>query len=124
MTTWGRKRAHLIMESVMQLFKPEDIMKTYPSTDNNLEAFHSTFAHAVPRTALPLFLAVSMTYHFTENCRSHAESMLEGDRKANRKRGSQHDRKRLPKDFHADEWVQRPPENANALRPRKKPRRR
>jgi ribosomal protein L44E len=121
-TAWWKKRAHLIIEADMGLAKPDEIMQTYPTTDNNLEAFHATFAHAVPRSDLPLFLGVSMAYHFTENCRSHAKMMAEGYRKANRKRGSQHNRRRLPKALQVDEWIERPPESGRALRPRKQPR--
>jgi hypothetical protein len=100
--------------------KPEDIMKTYPSTDNNLEAYHSTFHHAVPRKAMPLFLGVSIAYHVAENCRVHAESITEGTRKPGRKRGPQHDNTRICKDLQADEWLEKPPEKAKSLQPQRK----
>ena len=115
---WWKKRAHLIIEGNMALVKPQEIMESKPPTDNNLEAFHSTWYHVIPRTHMPLFLGVALSYHFAENCRAHAEGIAAGDRKANRQRGSQHDRKRLPKALKADEWVQRPPENARSLRTR------
>ena len=107
------------MEADMGLAKPADIMQTYPSTDHKLEDYHWTFSHAVPRSDLPLFLGVPMAYHFTENCRVHAEGMLEGDRKEKRKRGSQHERRRLPKDLRSDEWTERRPESARSFQAKK-----
>jgi hypothetical protein len=115
-TKWWKKRAHLIIESDMTNAKFEDFMKTFPTTNNNLEAFHATFGFAVPSSRLPMFLAVSMTYHFASNCKLHAESILDGSRKKKRKRGSQHSRSKLPRDLRADEWVERPPEKARALK--------
>ena len=100
--------------------KPDDIMASYPTTNNTIESFHSTFKHAVPRQTLPLYIAVSMTYHYAQNCQIHAESIQEGTRKQNRKRGSQHERKKLPIALRKDEWLERPPESAKALEPKKK----
>ena len=45
-TKWWRKRAHLIMEADMSLHKPEDIMASYPTTDNNLS--RSTLTSDMP----------------------------------------------------------------------------
>ena len=86
-TKWWRKRAHLIMEADMSLHKPEDIMASYPTTDNNLESFHAHFRHAMPRRHLPLYLGVSMTYHYAEKCKTDSKAMQEGTRKQNRERG-------------------------------------
>jgi hypothetical protein len=119
-TKWWRKRAHLIMEADMSLHKPEDIMASYPTTDNNLESFHAHFGHAMPRRHLPLYLGVSMTYHYAEKCKTDAKAMQEGTRKQNRERGPQHSRKRLPIALRKDEWVERAPENARSLRANKK----
>ena len=105
------------MVSNMSLVKPPDVMATYPTTDNNLEAFHSKFEAAVPRSSLPLFLGVAMAYHFVENCRNHAKMIESGYRKPNRKRGAQHNKKRGAKDdLQKDEWIKPPPEKARALR--------
>ena len=71
----------------MSLTKSEDIMKSYPTTNNNIESFHAHFKHAVPRQHLPLFLAVRMAYHFAKNCEIHANGIQDGTRKPNRKRG-------------------------------------
>ena len=46
---WWKKRAHLFVKSAMSLLKPADIMKSYPSTDNNMEAHHATVYRLVPR---------------------------------------------------------------------------
>ena len=119
-TKWWRKRAHLIMEADMSLTKSEDIMKSYPTTNNNIESFHAHFKHAVPRQHLPLFLAVRMAYHFAKNCEIHAKGIKDGTRKPNRKRGgpgSQHERRKLPIAYRTDEWPEgRPPENSKALK--------
>ncbi len=45
-----------------------NIMKSYPTTNNNIESFHAHFKHAVLRQHLPLFRAVRMAYHFAKNC--------------------------------------------------------
>ena len=108
------------MEADMSLHKPEDIMASYPTTDNNLESFHAHFGHAMPRRHLPLYLGVSMTYHYAEKCKTDAKAMQEGTRKQNRERGPQHSRKRLPMALRKDEWVERAPENARSLRANKK----
>ena len=63
-TTWWKARAHLIIESAMKQAKPEAIMKLYPTTNNSIESFHSTFAHAAPRQHGPLYPGVPMAYHF------------------------------------------------------------
>ena len=100
----------------MGLHKPEDIMASYPTANNNIESFHSHFKHTLPRQHLPLYQAVSMTYHFVKNIETHAQAIKDGTRKQNRKRGSQHERSRLPIDLSRDEWVERAPENAKALK--------
>ena len=60
---WLKKRAHLVIEAEMKVAKPEDIMLSNPSTDNNLESFHAKFHNIAPRTQLPVFLGVCMFYH-------------------------------------------------------------
>jgi hypothetical protein len=117
---WWDKRAHLIVQAEMRLAKRTDIMATAPSTDNNLEAFHSTFQNVCPRTQMPLCLGVNMAYNYVENCRHHAESIVSGKRKAKRKRGKQHDTPKLPREFTVDEWNVRCPEKSRQLKPSKK----
>ena len=118
-TTWWKKRAHLIIEAEMSKHKPEDILASYPTTDNNLEAFHSKFASVVPRKYVPLLLGVSLAYNYIQNMEAHVHAMAEGTRKPSRKRGPQHNRKRLAKDLTADEFVEQPPENARRLKTRR-----
>ena len=117
-TTWWKKRAHLIIEAEMSQHKPEDILASYPTTDNNLEAFHSKFASVVPRKYVPLLLGVSLAYNYIQNMEAHVHAMAEGTRKPSRKRGPQHNRKRLAKELTADEFVVPPPENARRLKAR------
>ncbi len=71
----------------MSLHKPDAIMAAYPTTNSNIEPFHSYFAHAVPRQRLPLFMAAGTAYYYAKNCLKHAESIQEGTRKEKRKRG-------------------------------------
>ena len=115
-TKWWKKRAHLIMEADMSLHKPDDVMKEYPSTNNNIESFHSHFAHAVPRQYLPLFMAVGAAYFYAKNCQKHAEGIQEGTRKEKRKRGSQHKRQKLSLEYRKPEWVEPRSDTSRALR--------
>jgi hypothetical protein len=103
----------------MTQVKPEDIMASYPTTNNNIESFHSTFAHAAPRKNVPLYLGVSMAYHFATIVEAQATAMEAGRRKPPRDRGLQGKRRRLAKDLVADEFIVPPPENARRLQPRR-----
>jgi hypothetical protein len=113
---WWKKRANLFVAAEMSLVKPQDILASYPSTDNNLEAYHATLKRVSPRSELPIYVALTLAYNFAKNCETHALRIEDGTRKPNRKRGKQHERKKVPKDdLNKDEWVEPRPDTARAL---------
>ena len=108
---WWQKRAHLVILAEMTAAKSEDIMTCYPTTDNLLEAFHSTFQTIIPRDHLPLFIGVKMLYLFVENLRVHSVGIVSGHAKPKRKRGKIHEGDRLAKRLSKDEWTEPRPED-------------
>ena len=113
---WWKKRAHLFVKSTMSLVKPADIMKSYPSTDNNMEAHHATVYRLVPRKELPIYLALNSTYCIAKNAEAHALAIMNGTRKPARKRGKQHTKSKVPKDLQLDEWTAPRADSARAMR--------
>ncbi len=106
----------MFVKSAMSLVKPADIMKSYPSTDNNMEAYHATLYRLVARTEMPIYLALNSTYCFAKNTEAHALGIKNGTRKPARKRGKQQAKSKLPKDLQKDEWTEPRADSARAMR--------
>ena len=80
-----------------------------------MEAYHATLYRVLPRTQMPIFLAVQMFYNAAKNYERTAKGICDGRTKQKRKRGEQHKKKKLPLDLFRNEWTSTRPETARAI---------